>query len=125
MKKLIDTPEAESYSLDVRQEVVSRAGLQLLFEWRYWMALLPLVIVGFISLGLIERMDIPLLGRIGLTLLIILPGALLWTFVSWRMHRWVLSHRRPALLHAIGVQDPPSCQTKTDDAEHVVGGNGG
>ena len=125
MKKLIDTPEAESYSPEFRQEVVRRVGLQLLFEWRYWMVLLPLVIVGFVALSLIERIDIPFLGRIGVALLILLPWGLLWNFVSWRMHRWALCHRRPALLHAIGVHDPAPCQAKTEDAEQVSGGNGG
>lgn len=113
MKKLIATPEAEAYSPEIRCAVLRVVGLQLLFEWRYWAALLPFLIVGAVALRLVESMRLPLTGMIGATLVVILPGAVLWTFASWRMQRWVLAHRRDKLLHAVEGHLPTTPTSKT------------
>jgi hypothetical protein len=126
MKKLIETPEAESYSPEIRSAVVGLVGLQLLFEWRYWTFLLPFMILNFIALSLVERMGLPFIGMIGVTLLVVLPSALLWPFASWWLQRWTLAHRRDKLLHAVGSQHSGAqTSNKESTAEQDGTSNGG
>ena len=101
MKKLIETPEAESYTLEVRDKVVSLVGLQLWFEWRFWGTLIGFIIVGSLVFRFVERIDTFWMVRFLIGCMVIIPGAQLWSYVSWHLHRWTLSNRRDALLHAV------------------------
>lgn len=101
MKKLIETPEAESYNLEIRDKVVGLVGLQLWFEWRYWVALIGFFFAGFLILWQVERIEAPLIVRILIVTAVSFPGSMLWSYVSWRLQRWALCHRREALLHAV------------------------
>ncbi len=101
MKKLIDTPEARSYTPEIRDKVVNLVGLQLWFEWRFWGALVGFIIVGSVVFRLVECIDSSRVAQLLIKGMVIVPGALLWTYVSWSLHRWVLSNRRDLLLHAV------------------------
>jgi hypothetical protein len=123
MKKLIETPEAESYTLEVRDKVVSLVGAQLLFEWRFCVTLIGFIIVGSLVFRFVERID-TFWVQLLIGCMVIIPGALLWSYVSWRLQRWTLSNRRDALLHA--VQSPELevlPDTKKMPAEQAVSGN--
>lgn len=102
MKKLIDTPEAATYSSELREVVVSRAGLQMLFEWRYWSSLIIFLAAATVILGYMERNTHTIIVTLAVGSFVVIPGALLWAVVSWRLQRWILTARRSALLHAVG-----------------------
>ena len=124
MKKLVNTPEAESYTDDVRSKVVELAGVRILFEWRYWMALALFILAASIALRMVEGADLPWIGTIIISFLVLLPGMVLWSFVSWYLQRWVLLHRRDAFLHAVGRSNPDaSNSTKQQEAEQAGDGD--
>jgi hypothetical protein len=124
MKKLIETPEAESYTLEVRDKVVNLVGLQLWFEWRFWGTLLGFIFLGSLVFRFVERIDTFWVVRLLIGCMVIVPGAMLWSYVSWHLHRWALSNRRDALLHAVQspqFEAPPGTTKKP--AEQAVSGN--
>ncbi|MES2441166.1 MAG: hypothetical protein V4584_19035 [Verrucomicrobiota bacterium] len=113
VKNLVESPEAETYRPEQRAAVVKLAGVQLLFEWRYWMILLPSIIASSMALSLVGRLGLPVMGTIGCSAAVILIGTSLWSLASWRLQRWVLSHRREGLLHAAGQpSEAPAAETK-------------
>ena len=59
MTKLIDTLEAQSYPKEIRIKIIERAGLRLLFEWRYWVVIASFIILGIVTLKMIKGMNIP------------------------------------------------------------------